>query len=658
MPAELTGKLRQLASRHDTSLYVTLLTAYFILLRRLTGQDRVALGSPLPARGTGEWHDVVGSFFNPVVLQASFEPSLTVAGLLRAVRRTAFRALANQDYPLGELVERLNPPRDHAGHPYFQTMFVFQNPRGSADVLRLVAGVNSHAPIRWGGCEVLPFWRPMNGGAGFDLVFELAGIGEEIVGDLEYATALFEPATINRYLGYWRQLLEGMAADDSQAVDRLPLLSAAERQRVLVEWNATEAEYPQDKCIHELFEAQAARTPGAVAVEFKGRLLSYRELNGRASRLAHHLRGLGVKPGERVAFCVERSLEMVVGLLAVLKAGGAYVPLDPAYPAARLAFMLEDSAPVALLADSAGQAALAGQDIAVPVIDLGDAGRWAGEPAANLDCAGLGLTPRHLAYVIYTSGSTGTPKGVMVEHRGVVNQITALQKRYALVSGDRILQFASVTFDVSVEEIFSALLSGAALVLRNDAWLIGKDFWALCERHGISVANLPTLFWQELVRADMAAIPGNLRQIIIGGEAVSGAAIASWFQCNAYLPSLYNAYGPSETTVNASVHEVTSQALSSQCIGRPVSNTRIYILDAHGEPVPIGVTGELYIGGAGVARGYLNRPEPDGGAVLARSVCGGSRSADVPDGGSGAVASRRQHRVFGPQRLSGEDPGL
>ena len=429
------------------------------------------------------------------------------------------------------------------------------------------------------------------------------------MGDLEYATALFEPETIERYLGYWRQLLEGMAADDSQAVDRLPLLSEAERDQVLVEWNATEAEYPAGKCVHELFEAQAEKTPEAVAVEFEDERLTYGELNARANRLAHYLVGLGVKPDDRVAICVERSLEMVVGLLAILKAGGAYVPLDPAYPAARLSFMLDDSAPVALVADSAGQAALTGCGIDAPVINVGDTSRWAGEPAANLDCAALGLTPRHLAYVIYTSGSTGKPKGVMVEHTCIVNQITALQRRYALVPSDRILQFTSITFDVSVEEIFSALFSGATLILRSEAWLIGEHFEALCEQHRISVANLPTLFWQKLIQADMAVMPGNLRKIVIGGEAVRGAAIASWFQRSGYLPNLYNAYGPTETTINATVCEVNSQVSSSQCIGRPVSNTQIYILDGHGEPVPIGVTGELYIGGAGVARGYLNRPE-------------------------------------------------
>ena len=283
LPIELCSKLRQLASKHRTSLYVILLTSYFILLRRLTCHDRIAVGSPMPARGDARWRNIVGPFLNPVVLQASFEPDITVAEFLHAVRGTVFRALANQSYPLSELVGQLNPPRDKTGHPYFQTMFVFQNPRGSADLLGLVAGLDSPTTVRWGGCEVLPFWRPLNGGTGFDLVFELVVAGDEIVGDLEYATALFEPETIERYLGYWRQLLEGMVADDGQAVDRLPLLSAAERHRVLVEWNATEADYPSDKCIHELFEAQAERTPEAVAVEFEDQQLSYGELNARAS---------------------------------------------------------------------------------------------------------------------------------------------------------------------------------------------------------------------------------------------------------------------------------------------------------------------------------------------------------------------------------------
>ena len=562
LPADLSGKLRQLASRHGAWLYVTLLTAYFILLRRLTGQDHIAVGSPVPARGNAEWHNVVGLFFNPVVLQASFEPSLTVAGLLRAVRRTTFRALANQDYPLSELAERLNPLRDHTGHPYFQTMFVFQNPRGSADILGLVAGVSGHAPIRWGGCEVLPFWRPISGGAGFDLVFQLGETGEEIVGGLEYATALFEPETIERYLGYWRRLLEGMAADDGQAVDRLPLLSGAERQRVLVEWNATEAGYPQDKCVHELFEAQAARTPGAVAVEFEERQLSYGELNARANRLAHHLRGLGVKPDDRVGICVERSFEMIVGLLAILKAGGAYVPLDPAYPAGRLAFMLEDSAPAALLTDSAGPAALSGCSINVPVVDLADAGRWADEPAANLDCASLGLTSRHLAYVIYTSGSTGTPKGVMVEHRRAVNSSGAGSK-FAISPRKRSTAgyccFASFSFDGCISEIAMDLVPGglvAACRLPGHCWQRQQMLTQVIADARITHVTLLAL--AVLCRhsyAEKCQDGDPLQRLIMAGDAASQRLVRRWGEHHQVI----NAYGPTETTVCAIFLDVASE---------------------------------------------------------------------------------------------------
>jgi amino acid adenylation domain-containing protein len=609
LPAELKEKLHGLAGKHRTSLYVLLLTAYFILLHRLTGHESLAAGSPMPARDGRKWHHIVGPFFNTVVLQASFWPGVTVAELLREIGRTAFRALANQSYPVNDLVERLSPARNRRGHPYFQTVFAFQNARGVADALGLVAGANSHIPIRWGGYEAFPFWRPINIGAGFDLSLEVVEVGENIIGWLEYASALFAPETIERYLGYWRRLLEGMVADDSQAVDRLSLLSADERHRVLAEWNATDQDYPADRCVHELFEARTERTTGAVAVVFGDRQLSYGDLNTQANRLAHHLRGLGVKPDDRVAICVERSVEMVIGLLAILKAGGAYVPLDPAFPAERLAFMLKDSTPVVLLTDRAGKTVLAGCGVNVPAIDLAEAHLWAGKPAANLDCASFGLNSRHLAYVIYTSGSTGVPKGVMVEHRGVVNQVAALQKRYALLSDDRILQFSSTTFDMSVEEIFGALVSGASLILRTDAWLIGDTFWTLCHQWRISVANLPALFWQQLGQGNIDAIPSGLRLVSIGGEAASGTAIAAWFQREGHLPRLFNAYGPTEATVNAAINEITSHNLNSNCIGRPISNTRIYILDGHGEPVPVGVAGELYIGGAGVARGYLNRPE-------------------------------------------------
>jgi amino acid adenylation domain-containing protein len=647
LPSELSNKLRRLSSKHGISLYVALLTSYFILLHRLTGQDHIAVGSPMPARGSGQWHGTVGPFVNPVVVRASFERGLTVRRLLSVMRRSVFRALANQDYPLIELVERLNPTRDHDGRPYFQTMFVFQNPRSAADLAALAADVKVCAPVHWGGYEVLPFWRPIFGVAGFDLVFEIGELGEGILGCFEFPTALFKRETIERYVGYWRQLLESMVADVEQEVDRLPLLSAAERHQLLVAWNATEADYPRDKCIHELFEAQAVRTPDAVAVEFQGQQLSYEELNARANALAHHLRTLSVGADNRVALCGSRSLEMFVGLLAVLKAGGAYVPLDLAYPPERLAFMLRDSAPVALLTDADSRTVLTGCHSDLPVIDLAaDAGLWADQPASNLDRAGIGLTSEHLAYVIYTSGSTGRPKGVAMAHRPLINLIN-----WQIASADsqqpqRNLQFSALGFDVSFQETFSALSSGGAVILLDNGTRI--DFSKLSsylQERRINRLFIPSVALQSLseyAREGVLKRFGDggysfLQDVIVAGEQLRITSSISRFFDVAKGCRLHNHYGPTET------HVVTSFSLPTDTtrwavlpsIGRPIANARIYILDGYGEPVPIGVTGELHIGG------YLNRPEltaerfvadPFAGAADARMYRTGDLGRWLPDG--------------------------
>ncbi len=448
--AELSQQLKALSQRHGVTLYMSLLASWAAVLSRLSGQDDVVIGSPSANRNRTELEGLIGFFVNTLALRVDLSGSPSVSELLGRVKAASLGAQSHQDLPFEQVVEIVQPPRSMAHAPVFQTMFAWQNAPEEA--------------LELPGLTLSPLegWYVA---AKFDLSLSLGEAGDEIAGGLEYATALFEPATIERYLGYWRRLLEGMTADDSQAVDRLPVLSEAERRRVLVEWNATDADYPADKCVHELFEAQAARTPDAVAVEFEDQTLSYGELNARANRLAHHLRRLGVKPDERVAICVERSLEMVIGLLAILKAGGAYVPLDPAYPAGRLGFMVKDSAPAALLADGAGRAAMAGCGIDAPVIDLGDASRWADEPAANQDCTALGLTSRHLAYVIYTSGSTGQPKGVMVEHRGLINRLIWMQTAYRFGSCDvMLLTNVHIAFDVSVWEYFWPLLTGARLI--------------------------------------------------------------------------------------------------------------------------------------------------------------------------------------------------
>ncbi|WP_338861220.1 amino acid adenylation domain-containing protein [Mycetohabitans rhizoxinica] len=397
-----------------------------------------------------------------------------------------------------------------------------------------------------------------------------------------------------------------LSVDDAEIpAGRLNLLPSAERELLLHTWNATQRDYPSHSCIHQLFEAQVERTPDATALVYEDQTLSYAQLNAQANRLAHQLIKLGVKPETRVAICVERSLAMLVGLLAILKAGGAYVPLDPAYPAERLATILADAAPTIVLADAAGRVALG---------DAALASRTVLDPNALPALADTNpsvpdLTSRHLAYVIYTSGSTGRPKGVMVQHQGIGNLVMAIAQTLELTEQDRMLQFAPLSFDTSVEEIFTPLTQGAAVVLRTDAWLTGgQRFWTLCQANRVSVVDLPVQFWAQLTQ-EKAPVADGVRAILIGGDALSASARDAWFTGGGHRPRLLNVYGPTEATITATIHEVTDEDGNWRTIGRPLANTRLYILDAWRQPVPVGVTGELYIGGVQLARGYLNRPQ-------------------------------------------------
>jgi len=593
---ELTDGLKVLSRREGVTLFMTLLAAFQVLLHRYSGQDDIAIGTPTAGRNRLELEGLIGFFVNTLVLRSDLSGNPSFRELLAQVREVALGAYANQDMPFEKLVEALNPQRDLSRNPLFQVMFVLQNtPDDKLQLNEITA-------------ELI---QVDSGSTQFDLSLELSETPRGLAGRVEYATDLFEAATISRLIGHFQTLLEGIVAQPEARLSELPLLTEPERRQLLVEWNDTAVPFPRDKCIHELFEEQTAKTPQAVAVVYEASQLTYAELNAQANQLAHHLRELGVKPDALVAICVERCLNMVVGLLAILKAGGAYVPLDPANPKERLAFMLEDSAPVALLTQSRVKNLFEGMEKVLPVIDLEtEFPSWANQPDINLTCHEIKLTPKHLAYVIYTSGSTGKPKGVMIEQREVCNMITDLSNRYKICSGDRILQFAPIAFDMSVEDIFGALLLGAALVLRSDDWIAGASkFWALCEKYSVSVVNLPTLFWQQLAQEDQVVIPATIRQIMIGGDTVNSKVLADWFERESYRPKLFNEYGPTETTVYSTSHEPSADSLSWQSIGRPIANTRIYILDANNQPVPIGLAGEIYIGGTGIARGYLNRPE-------------------------------------------------
>ena len=605
---QLTTGLKEFSRRHRVTLFMTLMAAWAALLARLSGQQDVLIGTPVANRGQKEIGDLIGFFVNTLVMRLNLSDSPSVNDLLEQTKAQALAALQHQDIPFEQVVELTHPVRSMAHSPLIQVIFAWQN--------------TDQETLKLPEIEAL-FLPTQRRTAKFDLLLDLQEAGNTISGGIEYATSLFEQSTIKRYIGYFRMLLQGMVADDTQAVDRLPILPESERHQILVDWNNTAADFPSDKCVHQLFEEQAARTPDAVAVVFEDKTLSYAELNRRANQLAHYLRKLGVKPDARVAICVQRGLEMVVALLAVLKAGGAYVPLDPAYPVDRLHFMLEDSEPVALLIQDDLRGLFSGTANQIPVVSLTDPAAWGRFPNTNPDLQSIGVAPQHLAYVIYTSGSTGKPKGVLVEHANVARLFSATDAWFHFDESDVWTLFHSYAFDFSVWEIWGALLYGGRLVVvPKDTARSASDFYKLICREKVTVLNqTPSAFRQLIAAQGTSTDSHRLRYVIFGGEALEVATLKPWYEQNRGMQTqLINMYGITETTVHVTYRPlsyVDTQRHGSSPIGGAIPDLTIYILDAYGQPVPIGVTGELYVGGAGVARGYLNRPELTAGRFLA-----------------------------------------
>src|SRR6266853_1216198 len=584
---KLTACLRALSKKHGTTLFMTLLAAWAALLARLSGQQDVVIGAPVANRSRMEIEGLIGFFVNTLAIRLDLSGSPTVGELLQRTRTQTLAAQQHQDIPFEQVVELLQPARSLAHSPIFQITFAWQN--------------NGQGALELPGLKLQPLGSSPQTVAKFDLMFLMGEAGGRIVGGLDYATSLFERATVERYLGYFRNLIEGMVTDDTQVVDQLPILSAPERRQVLYEWNATETEYPSERCVHQRFEEQVEKSPEAVAVEFAEESLSYAELNRRANQVAHHLRALGVKPDSRVAICVERSLELVIGLLGILKAGGAYVPLDPVYPKERLRFMVEDSEPVVLLTQGHLMGLFSGLEAKVPVLELDDAAApWLHEAESNPDPAEIGLSSRHLAYVIYTSGSTGTPKGVMIEHRNVINFLLWATQHFTDGTLDRTLFSTSINFDLAVFELFVPMAAGASVKVVRD--ILDLD-------RGITDVSLINTV-PSAIKAVMEAgkLPRSIRVVNLAGEPLK-RALADQVFATTDVSILCNLYGPSETTTYSTWTTMKRGEPFVTHVGRPIANTHIYILDGQGEPVPAGVVGELYIGGAGVARGYWNRPE-------------------------------------------------
>ena len=592
---QLTQQIKALAQAEGVTLYMILLTALQVLLHRYTGQDDLLVGSPTSGRTKPEFAAIVGYFVDAMVMRADLSGNPRFQTFLSQTRRTVVEALAHQDYPFALLVERLQPKRDPSRPPIFQVSFVLQNFQQTQDIQQLFVSQTDRL-VDWGGLKVKPFLFDQYDSQ-FDLLLELADVNAQLGGAFKYNTDLFDEQTIARMVGHFQTLLTGIVTHPDWTIGELPLLSQAELQQLLVDWNQTGADYPSNRCIHQLFEAQVENAPDAVAVVFEDQSLTYGELNARANQLARYLQGLGVEPEVLVGICVERSLDMFVGVLGVLKAGGAYVPLDPDYPPERLNYMLCDAQVAVLLTQQSLLAQLPPYETQVVCLDR-DWNTIATEPQTN---ATSGITPQQLAYVIYTSGSTGQPKGVRVPHQGVCNLSQYQIRAFNVGPGSHILQFSSLSFDASVWEMAEAFCSGASLHLRTrENMLPGPDLCQWMAEQHITHIDVPP---SALAVMTPNALPA-LQRVIASGEPCPTKVIDEWSQGRRF----FNAYGPTEYSVCATVGERTKD-YPYPPIGRPLDNTQIYILDRHLNPVPIGVAGELYIGGAGLALGYHNRPD-------------------------------------------------
>ncbi len=604
---DVTEGLRALARREGVSLFTLMLAAFQVWLHRHTGQEDIIVGTPVANRARPEVQPLAGFFLNTLPVRTRLENGLKFRKLLGQVRETVRGALEHAELPFEQIVEMTARGRDGGQAPLFRTMFAL---------------VEEGLPgWKLGEAEGLP--RPMHTGTSkSDLVLNITAEEEVWECQLEYAKDFFTAQNAGRMAARLEELLRSIISDPDGEIGRLNLLPDGERRLLLVEWNRTEREYPRGQCVHRLFEEQAARTPGAAAVVGEKKL-TYAELDARANRLARHLRSMGVESGTHVAVCMNRSVEFIVALLGILKAGGAYVPLDPAYPAARLAFMLQDAAaPVVLgleaqrglLRALSGEAHLLCVDTDWPAV--------AAQPETGLE---VPCAPENTAYVIYTSGSTGQPKGVSIPHRAI-NRLVIGADYVQLEPGDVVAQASNGAFDAATFEIWGALLNGAQLVvIDKETLLSARELGVEIERRGINTLFLTTALFNHLAKENAAVFRG-LKHLLFGGEACDPGSVRAVLRAGP--PSrLLHVYGPTEATTFATSHRVTAvpEAAATIPIGLPIANTRVYVLDAYRNPVPVGVCGEITIGGPGVASGYLNSPELTAEKFIASPFDAGDR---------------------------------
>ncbi|MDB9440359.1 amino acid adenylation domain-containing protein, partial [Sphaerospermopsis kisseleviana CS-549] len=612
LSVELTDKLIKLSHDQGCTLFMTLLAAYDTLLYRYTGQSDILVGSPIANRDRSEVEGLIGFFVNTLVMRSNLAGNPRFSELLTRVREMAIGAYSHQHLPFEMLVEALQPERDLSHSPLFQVMFNLQN----APVSELELNGLTVSSVPFKGVT-----------AAFDMTLFMQNTatsttlstGNGLVGVWEYNTDLFDHSTIERMIGHFVTLLEAVVNNPQERIDQLPILTAVERQKLLVEWNDTQADYPVGKCLHDLFEQQVELTPDAVAVVFDDQQLTYQQLNQKANQLAHYLQSLGVGAEVLVGIYLERSLSMTVALLAVLKAGGGYVPLDVDYPQQRLTYISQDSQISVLITQESLLNSLPVEGVKVIVLDQ----EWEVFNSHSPENPVSEVVAENLACVLYTSGSTGNPKGVMLTHGALVNHSSAISETFGLTSSDayggqsqRVLQFAAFGFDVALEEIFPTWFKGGTVVLRPTQMFSSfANFAQFIEQQQITVLTLTSAYWHEwmvAVSQSYSTVPQSLRLLTVGGDTVLPETVTMWQQLVGDRITCLNAYGPTEASVTAIVYDVRNyqpEKTNTVLIGRPVDNTEIYILDSNLQPVPIGVKGELYIGGERLARGYLNRPE-------------------------------------------------
>jgi amino acid adenylation domain-containing protein len=582
---DLTDKLAAYSREHSGTLFMTLLAGFQVLLSRYTNQDDLCIGTPIANRNRAELENIIGLFANTLILRTKFSADSSFQDVLAQVRETSLGAYAHQDVPFEKLVEELRPDRNLSQNPLFQVLFSLQNaPRQAFELSGL-------------SLKLMDLGQTTSK---FDISVFLSETPEGVRGRFEFNTDLFDQATIERMIRHYEILLANAVANPSVPVAQISMLMPEEEHQLLHGWNATRAEYPRNACLHELFEAQVKRTPDAIAVLIGKEQVTYRALDQRANRLANHLQQFGVGPETLVGIFLDRSIDMVVALLAVLKAGGAYIPLDPAYPAERIAFILDDADAKALITQKDLLNILPAGKASVIVIDAeqSNIARGSANPPAPR------IAPENLAYVLYTSGSTGKPKGVQITHANLVNLLTSMQAEPGLTAHDVLLAVTTLSFDIAGLEIYLPLISGAKIVLasRTEA-ADGARLLSLIRTRKPTIMQATPATWRMLIEAGWQGSPDL--KVLCGGEALPGNLAAQLIpRCS----ELWNMYGPTETTIWSSMYRVQSPSATAP-IGRPIANTTFYILDANLHPVPVGVAGELYIGGESVARGYFRRPE-------------------------------------------------